>query len=78
MSVLILYDTQVSVLLLTYLTMEKFLVIVFPFSHLRPGKFQIVVSLGGCLISLSVKSFHNGDVRLKTKEAKKDQCQYLN
>lgn len=29
---------QVSVLLLTYLTLEKFLVIVFPFSNLRPGK----------------------------------------
>ncbi|XP_062311294.1 relaxin receptor 2-like, partial [Osmerus eperlanus] len=38
-------SSEVSVLLLTYLTMEKFLVIVFPFSHLRPGKFQIVVVL---------------------------------
>lgn len=35
---------QVSVLLLTYLTLEKFLVIVFPFSNLRPGKFQTGVS----------------------------------
>ncbi|KAG7471240.1 hypothetical protein MATL_G00122280 [Megalops atlanticus] len=31
-------SSEVSVLLLTYLTLEKFLVIVFPFSHLRPGK----------------------------------------
>lgn len=35
---------QVSVLLLTYLTLEKFLVIVFPFSNLRPGKLQTGVS----------------------------------
>ncbi|XP_023278421.1 relaxin receptor 2-like, partial [Seriola lalandi dorsalis] len=33
-------SSEVSVLLLTYLTMEKFLVIVFPFSNLRPGKLQ--------------------------------------
>ncbi|KAL2094659.1 hypothetical protein ACEWY4_009378 [Coilia grayii] len=33
-------STEVSVLLLTYLTLEKFLVIVFPFSHMRPGKRQ--------------------------------------
>uniref|UniRef100_A0A8C7S135 G-protein coupled receptors family 1 profile domain-containing protein n=1 Tax=Oncorhynchus mykiss TaxID=8022 RepID=A0A8C7S135_ONCMY len=38
-------SSEVSVLLLTYLTMEKFLVIVFPFSHLRPGKLQTVVVL---------------------------------
>ena len=31
-------------LLLTYLTLEKFLVIVFPFSNLRPSKLQTVVS----------------------------------
>ncbi|CAG00416.1 unnamed protein product, partial [Tetraodon nigroviridis] len=31
-------SSEVSVLLLTYLTLEKFLVIVFPFSNLRPGK----------------------------------------
>ncbi|KAM4545255.1 relaxin receptor 2a isoform 2-T2 [Odontesthes bonariensis] len=39
-------STEVSVLLLTYLTLEKFLVIVFPFSNLRPGKLQtgVVVS----------------------------------
>ncbi|KAL7847351.1 hypothetical protein SRHO_G00223310 [Serrasalmus rhombeus] len=33
-------SSEVSVLLLAYLTLEKFLVIVFPFSHLRPGKLQ--------------------------------------
>lgn len=33
-------SSEVSVLLLTYLTLEKFLVIVFPFIHLRPGKMQ--------------------------------------
>ncbi|XP_039889256.1 relaxin receptor 2a isoform X2 [Simochromis diagramma] len=33
-------SSEVSVLLLTYLTLEKFLVIVFPFRNLRPGKFQ--------------------------------------
>ncbi|KAA8586855.1 hypothetical protein FQN60_000691 [Etheostoma spectabile] len=38
-------SSEVSVLLLTYLTLEKFLVIVFPFSNLRPGKLQTVVAL---------------------------------
>ncbi|XP_029304696.1 relaxin receptor 2a [Cottoperca gobio] len=38
-------SSEVSVLLLTYLTLEKFLVIVFPFSNLRPGKIQTVVVL---------------------------------
>ncbi|XP_058268796.1 relaxin receptor 2a isoform X2 [Hemibagrus wyckioides] len=38
-------SSEVSVLLLTYLTLEKFLVIVFPFSHLRPGKMQTGVVL---------------------------------
>ncbi|MCI4386102.1 hypothetical protein PGIGA_G00058330 [Pangasianodon gigas] len=33
-------SSEVSVMLLTYLTLEKFLVIVFPLSHLRPGKNQ--------------------------------------
>ncbi|XP_028838965.1 relaxin receptor 2a [Denticeps clupeoides] len=41
-------STEVSVLLLTYLTLEKFLVIVFPFSHLRPGKLQT------CLVLASI------------------------
>uniref|UniRef100_A0A3Q3F4S7 Relaxin family peptide receptor 2a n=1 Tax=Kryptolebias marmoratus TaxID=37003 RepID=A0A3Q3F4S7_KRYMA len=38
-------SSEVSVLLLTYLTLEKFLVIVFPFSNLRPGKLQTGVML---------------------------------
>ncbi|XP_017163928.1 relaxin receptor 2a isoform X3 [Poecilia reticulata] len=38
-------SSEVSVLLLTYLTLEKFLVIVFPFSNLRPGKLQTGVIL---------------------------------
>ncbi|XP_066535806.1 relaxin receptor 2b [Hoplias malabaricus] len=33
-------SSEVSVMLLTYLTLEKFLVIVFPLSHLRPGRSQ--------------------------------------
>ncbi|KAM7130912.1 LOW QUALITY PROTEIN: relaxin receptor 2 [Ciconia maguari] len=37
--------TEVSVLPLTYLTLEKYLVIVFPFSNIRPGKQQTVVIL---------------------------------
>lgn len=38
------FSLQVSVLLLTYLTLEKFLVIVFPFNNLRPSKLQTGVS----------------------------------
>uniref|UniRef100_A0A2K6ME52 Relaxin family peptide receptor 2 n=1 Tax=Rhinopithecus bieti TaxID=61621 RepID=A0A2K6ME52_RHIBE len=38
-------STEVSVLLLTYLTLEKFLVIVFPFNNIRPGKRQTSVIL---------------------------------
>uniref|UniRef100_A0A3Q2CZU8 Relaxin family peptide receptor 2a n=1 Tax=Cyprinodon variegatus TaxID=28743 RepID=A0A3Q2CZU8_CYPVA len=38
-------SSEVSVLLLTYLTLEKFLVIVFPFSNVRPGKLQTGVIL---------------------------------
>nr|XP_034345341.1 relaxin receptor 2 isoform X2 [Arvicanthis niloticus] len=38
-------STEVSVLLLTFLTLEKFLVIVFPFSNLRLGKRQTAVVL---------------------------------
>ncbi|XP_069495841.1 relaxin receptor 2 [Ambystoma mexicanum] len=38
-------STEVSVLLLTYLTLEKYLVIVFPFSNIRPGKRQTVIIL---------------------------------
>ncbi|ELW48354.1 Relaxin receptor 2 [Tupaia chinensis] len=43
-------STEVSVLLLTYLTVEKFLVIVFPFSNIRPGKRQTSVILIGIWI----------------------------
>ncbi|XP_035291184.1 relaxin receptor 2a isoform X2 [Anguilla anguilla] len=38
-------SSEVSVLLLTYLTLEKFLVIVFPFSRLRPGRRQTAAAL---------------------------------
>jgi hypothetical protein len=38
-------STEVLVLLLTFLTLEKFLVIVFPFSNLRPCKRQTAVVL---------------------------------
>uniref|UniRef100_A0A8C2V0R8 G-protein coupled receptor 106 n=1 Tax=Chinchilla lanigera TaxID=34839 RepID=A0A8C2V0R8_CHILA len=38
-------SSEVSVLLLTFLTLEKFLVIVFPFSNIRPGKRQTLVIL---------------------------------
>ncbi|XP_034034117.1 relaxin receptor 2a [Thalassophryne amazonica] len=38
-------SSEVSVLLLTYLTLERFLVIVFPFSNLRPSKLQTGVVL---------------------------------
>ncbi|XP_026972588.1 relaxin receptor 2 isoform X2 [Sagmatias obliquidens] len=43
-------STEVSVLLLTYLTLEKFLAIVFPFSNIRPGKRQTSVILIGIWI----------------------------
>uniref|UniRef100_A0A8C7A1N9 Relaxin family peptide receptor 2 n=1 Tax=Neovison vison TaxID=452646 RepID=A0A8C7A1N9_NEOVI len=45
MGFLAMLSTEVSVLLLTYLTLEKFLVIVFPFSNIRPGKGQTSVIL---------------------------------
>ncbi|KAJ8368503.1 hypothetical protein SKAU_G00085310 [Synaphobranchus kaupii] len=45
MGFLAMLSSEVSVLLLTYLTLEKFLVIVFPFNHLRPGKRQTVAVL---------------------------------
>ncbi|XP_073469453.1 relaxin receptor 2 [Aquarana catesbeiana] len=38
-------STEVSVLLLTYLTLEKYLAIVFPFSNIRPGRRQTLVIL---------------------------------
>nr|XP_017205638.2 relaxin receptor 2 isoform X1 [Oryctolagus cuniculus] len=46
MGFLAMLSTEVSVLLLTYLTLEKFLVIVFPFSNVRPGRRQTSLSLG--------------------------------
>uniref|UniRef100_A0A8D2FWU4 G-protein coupled receptor 106 n=2 Tax=Theropithecus gelada TaxID=9565 RepID=A0A8D2FWU4_THEGE len=45
MGFLAMLSTEVSVLLLTYLTLEKFLVIVFPFNNIRPGKWQTSVIL---------------------------------
>ncbi|XP_051963408.1 relaxin receptor 2b isoform X1 [Xyrauchen texanus] len=51
-------SSEVSVMLLTYLTMEKFVVIVFPFSHLRPSKgqtFAVLTSiwlLGICIAAV--------------------------
>uniref|UniRef100_A0A2I3M568 Relaxin family peptide receptor 2 n=1 Tax=Papio anubis TaxID=9555 RepID=A0A2I3M568_PAPAN len=45
MGFLAMLSTEVSVLLLTYLTLEKFLVIVFPFNNIRPGKRQTSVIL---------------------------------
>ncbi|XP_041658142.1 relaxin receptor 2a isoform X2 [Cheilinus undulatus] len=48
-------STEVSVLLLTYLTLEKFLVIVFPFSNLRPSKLQTGVVLASIwLLGLTI------------------------
>ncbi|XP_041440691.1 relaxin receptor 2 [Xenopus laevis] len=46
-------STEVSVLLLTFLTLEKYLAIVFPFSNIRPGKRQTLI----ILISLWVVGF---------------------
>ncbi|XP_019507866.1 PREDICTED: relaxin receptor 2, partial [Hipposideros armiger] len=50
MGLLAVLSTEVSVLLLTYLTLEKFLVIVFPFSNIRPGKRQTSIILIGIWI----------------------------
>lgn len=61
---LALLSTNVSVLLLTYLTLEKFLAIVFPFSNLRPGKRQTSVILLGIWIVgflIAVIPFWNED-----------------
>lgn len=44
-------STEVSVLLLTFLTLEKFLVIVFPFSNLRLGKRQTAVVLASIWVA---------------------------
>ncbi|XP_036892961.1 relaxin receptor 2 [Sturnira hondurensis] len=64
MGVLAMLSTEVSVLLLTYLTLEKFLVIVFPFSNIRPGKRQTSVILIGIWIVgfvIAVIPFSNKD-----------------
>ncbi|XP_048838741.1 relaxin receptor 2a isoform X2 [Brienomyrus brachyistius] len=45
MGFLAMLSSEVSVMLITYLTMEKFLAIVFPFSRLRPGKRQTACML---------------------------------
>ncbi|XP_003764552.2 relaxin receptor 2 [Sarcophilus harrisii] len=45
MGFLAMLSTEVSVLLLTYLTLEKYVVIVFPFSNIRPGKRQTLIIL---------------------------------
>ncbi|KAJ8275549.1 hypothetical protein COCON_G00073010 [Conger conger] len=45
MGFLAMLSSEVSVLLLTYLTLEKYLAIVFPFSPLRPGKRQTAAAL---------------------------------
>ncbi|XP_038618104.1 relaxin receptor 2 [Tachyglossus aculeatus] len=50
MGLLAMLSTEVSVLLLTYLTLEKYLVIVFPFNNIRPGKRQTLVILVGIWI----------------------------
>ncbi|CAM5073366.1 unnamed protein product, partial [Natator depressus] len=44
MGFLDMFSTEVSVLL-TYLTLEKYLVIVFPFSNIPPGKHQTIIIL---------------------------------
>ncbi|KAM5332420.1 relaxin receptor 2 [Glossophaga mutica] len=64
MGVLAMLSTEVSVLLLTYLTLEKFLVIVFPFSNIRPGKRQTsVILIGIWLVGfvIAVIPFSNKD-----------------
>ncbi|GAB1290504.1 Relaxin receptor 2 [Apodemus speciosus] len=44
-------STEVSVMLLTFLTLEKFLVIVFPFNNLRLGKSQTAVVLASIWVA---------------------------
>ncbi|XP_056417771.1 relaxin receptor 1 isoform X3 [Hyla sarda] len=38
-------STEVSVLLLTYLTLEKYICIVYPFRYLKPGKCRTIITL---------------------------------
>ncbi|KAM9610174.1 LOW QUALITY PROTEIN: relaxin receptor 2 [Trichechus inunguis] len=56
-------STEVSVLLLTYLTLEKFLVVVFPFSNIRPGKQTAIILVGIWMVGLliAVIPFWNED-----------------
>nr|XP_033804532.1 relaxin receptor 2 [Geotrypetes seraphini] len=57
-------STEVSVLLLTFLTLEKYLVIVFPFTNKRLGKCQMVTMLTGIWITgfiLATIPFWNED-----------------
>ncbi|XP_029459027.1 relaxin receptor 2 [Rhinatrema bivittatum] len=57
-------STEVSVLLLTYLTLEKYLVIVFPFSNRQMGKHQTLINLIGIWIAgfiLAIIPFWNED-----------------
>ncbi|XP_036107453.1 relaxin receptor 2 [Molossus molossus] len=64
MGALAMLSTEASVLLLTYLTLEKFLVIVFPFSNIRPGKRQTSAILLGIWIVgflIAVIPFWNED-----------------
>ncbi|XP_057207824.1 relaxin receptor 2b isoform X1 [Triplophysa rosa] len=58
-------SSEVSVMLLTYLTMEKFLVIVFPFSHLRPSKrqtFAVLISIWLLGISIAAVPLLNEEM----------------
>ncbi|KAK7171984.1 hypothetical protein R3I93_004319 [Phoxinus phoxinus] len=58
-------SSEVSVMLLTYLTIEKFLVIVFPFSHLRPSKcqtFAVLTSIWLLGISIAAVPLLNEDM----------------
>ncbi|KAM9321618.1 relaxin receptor 2 [Gastrophryne carolinensis] len=57
-------STEVSVLLLTYLTLEKYLAIVFPFSNIRPGRRQtlaILVTIWIIGFMIAVIPFWNED-----------------
>ncbi|XP_053312345.1 relaxin receptor 2 [Spea bombifrons] len=57
-------STEVSVLLLTYLTLEKYLAIVFPFSNIRPGRRQtllILLSIWVVGFIIAITPFWNED-----------------
>uniref|UniRef100_A0A8C4ZG71 Relaxin family peptide receptor 2a n=1 Tax=Gadus morhua TaxID=8049 RepID=A0A8C4ZG71_GADMO len=64
MGFLAMLSSEVSVLLLTYLTLEKFLVIVFPFSNLRPSKLQTTMLSSIWLVGflIAVAPLMNEDV----------------